>query len=94
MLVGMPAIPKNIDWTSVWYKELEVSGVYTYGAESYAGEEIRTFTLGIRLLEQMGDKLLPLIGEKFPLKKYRQAIQAAMSTGRSGAVKTIFDLQS
>ena len=94
MLVGMPAIPKNIDWTSVWYKELEVSGVYTYGAESYAGEEIRTFTLGIRLLEQMGDRLLPLIGEKFPLKKYRQAIQAAMSTGRSGAVKTIFDLRS
>ena len=94
MLVGMPAIPKNIDWTSIWYKELQVSGAYTYGIESYAGEEIRTFTLGIQLLEQMGDRLLPLIGEKFPLKKYRQAIQAAMSTGRSGAVKTIFDLQS
>ena len=94
MLVGMPAIPKNIDWTSVWYKELEVSGAYTYGVENYAGEEIRTFTLGIRLLEQMRDKLLPLIGERFSLKEYRQAIQAAMSTGRSGAVKTIFDLQS
>ena len=94
MLVGMPAIPKNIDWTSVWYKELEVSGAYTYGVENYAGAEIRTFTLGIRLLEQMRDKLLPLIGERFSLKEYRQAIQAAMSTGRSGAVKTIFDLQS
>ena len=33
MLVGMPAIPKNIDWTSVWYKELQVSGAYTYGVE-------------------------------------------------------------
>ena len=33
MLVGMPAIPKNIDWTSVWYKELKVSGAYTYGVE-------------------------------------------------------------
>jgi threonine dehydrogenase-like Zn-dependent dehydrogenase len=93
MLVGMPAIPKNIDWTSVWYKELQVSGAYTYGIESYAGERIRTFTLGIRLLEQMGDKLLPLIGEQFSLKEYRQAIQAAMSTGRSGAVKTVFDLR-
>ena len=93
MLVGMPAIPKNIDWTSVWYKELQVSGAYTYGIEGYAGERIRTFTLGIRLLEQMGDKLLPLIGEQFSLKEYRQAIQAAMSTGRSGAVKTVFDLR-
>ena len=94
MLVGMPAIPKNIDWTSVWYKELKVSGAYTYGVEDYAGEKIRTFTLGIRLLEQMGDRLLPLIGEQFSLKEYRQAIQAAMSTGRSGAVKTVFDLRS
>ena len=93
MLVGMPAIPKNIDWTSVWYKELEISGAYTYGVESYAGEAVRTFTLGIRLLEQMGDRLLPLIGERFSLKAYRQAIQAAMATGRSGAVKTVFDLE-
>ena len=82
MLVGMPAIPKNIDWTSVWYKELEVSGAYTYGVESYEGAEIRTFTLGIWLLERMGNRLLPLIGERFALKEYRQAIQAAMSTGR------------
>ena len=94
MLVGMPAIPKDIDWTSVWYKELEVSGAYTYGIEQHAGEEIRTFTLGIRLLEQMGDKLLPLIGKPFSLKEYRQAVQAAMSTGRFGAVKTVFDLRS
>ncbi len=93
MLVGMPAIPKNIDWTSVWYKELKVSGAYTYGVESYAGEEIRTFALGIRLLEQMGDRLLRLIGKRFSLKDYRQAVQSAMSTGRSGAVKTIFDLR-
>ena len=94
ILVGMPAIPKNIDWTSVWYKELRVSGAYTYGIEHYAGEEIRTFSLGIRLLEQMGDKLLPLIGAGFSLKAYRQAIQAAMSTGQSGAVKTVFDLRT
>ena len=94
MLVGMPAIPKNIDWTSVWYKELQVSGTYTYGSENYAGEEIRTFTLGIRLLAQMGDRLLPLLGEKFSLREYRKAVQAALSTGRSGAVKTVFDLRS
>ena len=94
ILVGMPAIPKNIDWTSVWYKELQVSGAYTYGVESYIGEKIRTFTLGIRLLEQMGERLLPLIGERFSLNDYRHAVQAAMSTGRSGAVKTVFDLRA
>ena len=93
MLVGMPAIPKNIDWTSIWYKELKVSGTYTYGIETYEGEQIRTFTLGIRLLRRMGNRILPLIGEPFLLKDYRNALMAALHTGKSGAVKTVFDLR-
>ncbi|MCZ6774896.1 MAG: zinc-binding dehydrogenase, partial [Ignavibacteria bacterium] len=92
MLVGMPAIPKNIDWTTIWHKELEVKGAYTYGVEAYEGGHLRTFALGIRLLEKMGGRLLPLVGEQFPLKDYRKAIQAALHTGQSGSVKTIFDL--
>ena len=93
MLVGMPAIPRNIDWTSIWYKELKVSGAYTYGIETYEGEQIRTFTLGIRLLRRMGNRILPLIGEPFLLKDYRNALMAALHTGKSGTVKTVFDLR-
>ena len=93
LVVGMPAIPKNIDWTSIWYKELKVSGAYTYGVENYNDSRIRTFELGILLLGQMGKQLLPLIGDRFPLQDYRDAIEAALHTGRSGTVKTIFDLQ-
>ena len=93
LLVGMPAIPKNIDWTSIWYKELKVSGAYTYGVENYDGKQIRTFELGIQFLKRMGQQLLPLIGERFSLKDYRGAIKAALYTGRSATVKTLFDLQ-
>ena len=93
MLIGMPAIPKSIDWTSIWYKQLKVSGAYAYGLENYEGMQIRTFTLGIQLLQQMGTSLLPLVGERFPLKDYRQAIQSALYTGQSGSVKTVFDLR-
>ena len=93
LVVGMPAIPKNIDWTSIWYKELKVSGAYTYGVENYNDSRIRTFELGILLLGQMGKQLLPLIGDRFPLQDYRDAIETALHTGRSGTVKTIFDLQ-
>ena len=93
ILVGMPAIPKNIDWTSIWYKELKASGAYTYGVENYNGGQIRTFELGIQLLRQMGERLLPLIGERFPLRDYSGAIDSALHTGRSGTVKTLFDLR-
>ena len=93
LVVGMPAIPKNIDWTSIWYKELKVNGAYTYGVENYNGGQIRTFELGIQLLGKMGERLLPIVGERFSLKNYRDAIEAALHTGRSGTVKTLFDLQ-
>ena len=93
MVVGMPAIPKNIDWMSIWYKELKVVGAYTYGVETYEGERIRTFALGIRLLQQLGNRLLPLIGERFSLRDYRNAIQSALHTGQSGSVKTLFDFR-
>ena len=93
LLVGMPAIPKNVDWTSIWYKELKVGGAYTYGVETYNGRQIRTFALGIQLLRQMGERLLPLIGDRFPLQDYRGAIESALHTGQSRTVKTLFDLQ-
>ena len=94
MLVGMPAIPKNIDWTALWHKGLRIRGVYAYGLEHYDGEQIRTFSLGIRLLQQMGSKLLPLVGGLFSLKNYRKAVQTALHTGKFRSVKTVFDLRA
>ena len=94
MLVGMPAIPKNIEWTALWHKGIEIKGVYAYGLECYQGEQIRTFTLGIQLLQKMGNKLLPLVGGLFTLKNYREAVQTALHTGKFGSVKTVFDLRA
>ncbi len=94
MLVGMPAIPKNIDWTALWHKALNVRGVYAYGLESYDGKRIRTFSLGIQLLQQMGSELLPLVGGLFSLDNYQKAVQTALHTGKFGSVKTVFDLRS
>lgn len=94
ILLGMPGIPKNIDWTSIWYKQLRVKGAYTYGLESHNGEQIHTFQLGIRLLQQYGEQLLPLVGTPFSLSEYKRAIQTALNTGTTSTVKTVFDLRS
>ena len=61
ILVGMPGIPKNVDWTSIWYKQLRVTGAYTYGLETHNDEQIHTFTLGMRLLQKMETHLRPLV---------------------------------
>ena len=93
ILVGMPGIPKNVDWTSIWYKQLNVKGAYTYGLETHNGEQIHTFTLGMRLLQKMGPGLRPLVSKPFPLRNYKRAIQTAMNTGKTATVKTAFDLR-
>ena len=66
-LVGMPAIPRNVDWTSVWYKELRIQGAYAYGWETIHGERIRTFDLALRLLCEKAEDLAPLVGATFSI---------------------------
>ena len=94
ILLGMPAIPKNIDWVSVWYKQLQVKGAYTYGIETHNDEQIHTFALGMQFLEKTGAQLRPLVIRRFPLRDYKQAIQTALNTGKTGTVKTVFDLRT
>ena len=93
ILVGMPGIPKNVDWTSIWYKQLKVEGAYTYGLETHNGEQVHTFTLGMRFLQKMKSHLRPLVSTLFPLRDYKRAIQTAMNTGKTITVKTAFDLR-
>lgn len=93
ILLGMPGIPKNVDWTSIWYKQIKVQGAYTYGLESYNAEQIHTFQLGLRLLQEQGAKLLPLIGSPFSLQEYKQAIQTSLNTGKTSTFKTVFDFR-
>jgi threonine dehydrogenase-like Zn-dependent dehydrogenase len=91
VLVGMPAIPKTVDWTTIWFKELHVLGAYAYGFEEHRGERVRTFELALRLLRDRRVELAPLVTHRFPLGQYKQAIQTALFTGRHRSVKTVFD---
>src|SRR5439155_6091085 len=67
VLVGMPAIPKTVDWTTIWFKELNVMGVYAYGVEEFRGERVRTFELALRFLHQEKVDLKPLVTHRFAL---------------------------
>ena len=92
VLVGMPGIPRGVDWTPIWHKELRVMGSYAYGTETYNGRSVGTFHLAIEFLSETGEKVGPLVGAEFPLSEYRRALVAALFPQQTGAVKTVFDL--
>ncbi len=93
VLVGMPAVPHGVDWTSIWFKQLQVMGAYAYGIETYRTERIHTFTLAMQLMQQLEGKLHCLITGCYKLPDYREALKAAMHPGHSKAIKTLFDLR-
>ncbi len=92
VLVGMPGVPRGVDWTPMWFKELNVHAAYAYGTECIAGGQRDTFEWAIDLLRECGPKLQPLVGEPYELRDYRAAFASAIHTRRSGVVKTIFGL--
>ena len=91
-LVGMPGARSSLDLTPLWHGEVRLSGAYAYGIEEYGGERTKTFELAMRIAPELG--LEKLVGPKFRLSEYSEAIAAARSAGRGGHVKVVFDLRS
>lgn len=88
-LVGMPAARSCLDLTALWHKEVRLTGTYAYGVEKYRGERVKSFELALRIASEI--KLESLVGPRFRLREYGEAIAAARSSGRNGHVKVVFD---
>jgi threonine dehydrogenase-like Zn-dependent dehydrogenase len=94
VLAGMPGIPHGVDWTSLWYKELNLQGAYAYGYETAAdGAKVRTMAMALEFLVRSGGKLKSLVNRTFPLPEYRSALESAFHAGQSGAFKTVFEVK-
>ena len=88
-LVGMPGAKGSLDLTALWYKEVRLTGSYAYSLENHEGEKTSSFELALRIAPKIS--LDTLVGPRFRLKDYREAIAAARSAGREGRVKVVFD---
>ena len=91
-LVGMPAAKSSLDLTALWYKEASLTGSYAYGAEEYEREQTTSFALALRLAPEID--LERMVGPRFPLGEYREAIASARAAGREGNIKVVFDHRS
>ncbi len=81
VLSGMPA---PTDLSPVWFRELEVVGTYASAHDA--------FPVAMQLAATA--PLDDLIGGRYPLHNWRQALDHAHSAGRLGAVKVCFDIRS
>ncbi|MGB0716586.1 MAG: zinc-dependent alcohol dehydrogenase [Phycisphaerae bacterium] len=90
VLIGMPGVPYNVDWTPLWFKELSLHAAYAYGPERTADGERETFDLALELMQPIAPALAKLVGQPHELADHRAALSSAIFTGRSGIAKTVF----
>lgn len=89
VLVGVPGIAKNVDWTAIFANELDVRASYTYHhAEQYGGKKWRTFDLAIDLMQRGLVDLSWMVTHRFQLEDYAQALNR--DTARSQTIKSVF----
>lgn len=91
VLVGTSAVPRGIDWTPIWLREVAVHGSWVYARERVDGREVRTIDVAMDLLASGRVDLNPLITHRFPLVEWRRAIEVALDKRRHRAVKILLE---
>jgi threonine dehydrogenase-like Zn-dependent dehydrogenase len=91
VLVGVPGITKNVDWTAIFAKELDVIASYIYNrVEPLRGSPRPAFEIALDLM-QNGLDLSWLITHKFKLDQYAEALALLEKRGASRALKAVFE---
>jgi threonine dehydrogenase-like Zn-dependent dehydrogenase len=90
VLIGLPAVPKTVEWTPMWAHELTVVGAYLVAMETYQGRKLRTYEVGLELMAQGKLDLARLLTHKFRLEDYGQAFRALAAKRTNGVQKAVF----
>ena len=70
--VGYQMTNVTFDETPVWWQELNIIGVDSYGMETYNGERIQSFDLVVKLLKECKLNLNGFITHRFKMSEYKK----------------------
>ncbi len=93
VLVGTAGSLGPVDISSLWFRELRVTGSSMYAHSRFRGRTVRTYEQALALLAGGKFSTRGLISHTYPLAAYRQAIQAAFDKRRHQSVKVVLDLR-
>ncbi len=93
VLVGTAGEIGPVDFSSLWFRELKVSGSAMYAYGTHQGQRVRTYQLAVDLLARGDYPAQGLVSHIFPLSAYREAFQVAFDKRHHQSVKVAFDLR-
>jgi threonine dehydrogenase-like Zn-dependent dehydrogenase len=81
---------REVDWTAVWFRQLQVLGSYGRQIERWGEREISTYALVLELIAEGKMKFERLLTHTFALADYRKALAAVTGKRASGVIKAAF----
>ena len=90
VLLGLAAVPKDLDWTPIWLKEINVRGTFWCSEELEGGRRVSTFRLALEWLAEGRLDLSPLLTHRYALADYRRALAETIARGKFRVVKSAF----
>lgn len=89
VLLGLAALPRGIDWSFVWQKELHVQGVFASGPIETADGRMSAMQYAMDLFTRGKVDLSDMVTHRFALKDYREAIATVTSKKKSSCLKAV-----
>lgn len=79
--VGFQMTPTKFDETPIWWQEINIIGVDSYGMEEYKGNTIQSFDLVLKLLKEKKITLDDFITSRYKLSNYKKAFYKMLTNG-------------
>ena len=80
----------KFDETPIWWQELNIIGVDSYGMEDYNGEKIQSFDLVVKLVKEGKLSLDGFITHRFKMSEYKKGFSQCLKHPRE-TIKVVLE---
>ncbi len=94
VMVGTAGALGPVDISSLWFRELRLTGSSMYAHGVRRGQRVRTYELAMELLARGDYPYQGLVSHLFPLRNYRRAFQVAFDKRHHQSLKVVLDLRA
>ncbi len=92
IMVGTAGSIGPVDFSSLWFRELRVTGSVCYAFGNYGGQKVRTYQMAVDLLAK-GYPTEGLLTHTYPLSGFARAFKTAFNKPGTKCVKVAIDLR-
>jgi erythritol/L-threitol dehydrogenase len=93
VMVGTAGALGPVDFSSLWFRELKLTGSAMYAHGECQGQTVRTYEKAVELLARGDYPCRGLVSHRFPLADYRRAFQTAFDKRCHQSLKVVLDLR-